>query len=55
LGACAQGKGRLKVFRTEAERARFKHAWHERDYNLIVKVADRLPPSLLQEDASLLK
>ena len=25
-----------------------------KDYNLIVKVADRLPPSVLQEDASLL-
>ena len=35
-------------------RAGFKHAWHERDYNLIVKVADRLPPSVLQEDAGLL-
>jgi predicted RNA-binding Zn-ribbon protein involved in translation (DUF1610 family) len=50
----AQGKGRLKVFRTEAVRAGFKHAWHERDYNLIVKVADRLLPSVLQEEASLL-
>ena len=35
-------------------RAGFKHAWHERDYNLIVKVAERLPPSVLQEDAGLL-
>ena len=35
-------------------RAGFKHAWHERDYALIVKVAERLPPSVLQEDASLL-
>ena len=50
----AQGRGRLKVFRTEAVRAGFKHAWHERDYALIVKVADRLPPSVLQEDAGLL-
>jgi hypothetical protein len=32
----------------------FKHAWHERDYHLIVKVAERLPPSVLQEDAGLL-
>jgi hypothetical protein len=54
FGEYAQGRGRLKVFRTEAVRAGFKHAWHERDYNLIVKVADRLPPSVLQEDASLL-
>ncbi|MFZ5915599.1 MAG: hypothetical protein ACOYZ7_01545, partial [Chloroflexota bacterium] len=54
FGEYAQGKGRLKVFRTEAVRAGFKHAWHERDYNLIVQVADRLPPSVLQEDAGLL-
>jgi len=50
----AQGKGRLRVFRTEAVRAGFKHAWHERDYRLIVKVAERLPASVLQEDAGLL-
>jgi len=50
----AQGKGRLRVFRTEAVRAGFKHAWHERDYRLIIKVAERLPESVLQEDASLL-
>jgi len=42
------------VFRTEAVRAGFKHAWHERNYRLIVKVAERLPPSVLQEDAGLL-
>jgi predicted RNA-binding Zn-ribbon protein involved in translation (DUF1610 family)/16S rRNA G966 N2-methylase RsmD len=50
----AQGKGRLKIFRTEAVRAGFKHAWHERDYGLIVKVAERLPASVLQEDSALL-
>jgi DNA modification methylase/predicted RNA-binding Zn-ribbon protein involved in translation (DUF1610 family) len=50
----AQGKGRLKVFRTEAVRAGFKRAWHERDYRLIIKVAERLPESVLQEDPSLL-
>jgi len=50
----AQGKGRMRVFRTEAVRAGFKHAWHERDYRLIVKVAERLPQSVLQEDAGLL-
>ena len=50
----AGGKGRLRVFRTEAVRAGFKHAWHERDYRLIVKVAERLRPSVLQEDAGLL-
>ena len=50
----AEGKGRLKVFRTEAVRAGFKHAWRERNYRLIVKVAERLRPSVLQEDAGLL-
>jgi hypothetical protein len=50
----AGGKGRLRVFRTQAVRAGFKHAWHERDYRLIVKVAERLPASVLQEDAGLL-
>jgi len=54
FGEYAQGKGRLKVFRTEAVRAGFKHAWHERNYRLIVKVAERLPASVLQEDAGLL-
>jgi predicted RNA methylase len=50
----AQGKGRLKVFRTEAVRAGFKHAWHERNYRLIIQVAERLPTSVLQEDSALL-
>lgn len=49
-----QGKGRLRVFRTEAVRAGFKHAWHERNYRLIAKAAERLPASVLQEDAGLL-
>jgi hypothetical protein len=52
--AYAQGKGALKVFRTEAVRAGFKHAWQARDYGLIVRVAERLPASVLQEDAALL-
>ena len=50
----AQGKGLLKIFRTEAVRAGFKHAWHERGYRLIIQVAERLPESVLQEDAGLL-
>jgi hypothetical protein len=50
----AQGKGRLKLFRTEAVRAGFKRAWHDRDYPLIIRVAERLPESVLQEDAGLL-
>ncbi len=54
FGEYAGSKGRLRTFRTEAVRAGFKHAWHERDYGLIVKVAERLPESVLQEDAGLL-
>jgi DNA modification methylase len=54
FGEYAGGKGRLKVFRTEAVRAGFKRAWAERDYRTLVQVAQRLPESVLQEDAGLL-
>jgi hypothetical protein len=50
----AAGKGRLKTFRTEAVRAGFKRAWADRQYQLIVSVAQRLPDSVLQEDPGLL-
>jgi len=50
----AQGKGRLRLFRTEAVRAGLKHARHERDYRTIVHAAERLPPSVQQDDAGLL-
>ncbi|MBN1887189.1 MAG: hypothetical protein JW850_04345 [Thermoflexales bacterium] len=53
--AGASGRApKLKLFRTEAVRAGFKHAWRERDYALIVRVAQRLPEAVLQEDAGLL-
>ncbi len=45
---------RLKVFRTEAVRAGFKAAWQDRDYTTIVEVAEKLPPKVLQEDATML-
>jgi DNA modification methylase len=45
---------RLKVFRTEAVRAGFKAAYDARDYDLIVRVADKLPETVLQEDEQLL-
>jgi hypothetical protein len=54
FGEYVGGKGRLKVFRTEAVRAGFKRAWAERDYRTIVQVAQRLPESVLQEDPGLL-
>ena len=49
-----EGRGRLRQFRTEAVRAGFADAWHRKDYATIVKVAERLPASVLQEDPDLL-
>ncbi len=49
-----KGKGRLKVFRSEAIRAGFSNAWRERDYDVIVEIAERMPESVLQEDQQLL-
>lgn len=45
---------RLKVFRLEAIRAGFRHAWQQNDYNAILDVAEKLPQDVLQEDAMLL-
>lgn len=45
---------RIKQFRTEAVRAGFKACWQERDYATIVKVAAKLPETVLQEDEKLL-
>jgi DNA modification methylase len=50
----AQGTGKLKVFRTEAVRAGFDHCWKKRDFETIVRVAKRLPESVIQEDPALL-
>ena len=50
----AEGRGRLRKFRTEAVRAGFADAWRRRDYATIVKVAERLPERVLQEDPDLL-
>jgi hypothetical protein len=47
-------KGRLKVFRSESVRAGFSNAWRDREYDVIVKIAERLPDSVLQEDQNLL-
>lgn len=46
--------GKLKLFRTEAIRAGFAKLWKEKNYGLIVKTADRLPESVVQEDDKLL-
>lgn len=45
---------KLKVFRTEAVRVGFKACWQDRDYRTIVKVAEKLPDAVLQEDEKLL-
>jgi hypothetical protein len=50
----ANGKGKLKLLRLEAVRAGFKRGWQERDYRMIISVAERLPLDVLQEDAKLL-
>ncbi len=47
-------KKKLKVFRLEAVRAGFKKAWQERDYAVIVAVADKIPDNVLEEDPKLL-
>lgn len=52
--AYTEGRGRLKVFRSEAVRAGFRDAWRRRDYATIVRVAGRLPERVLQEDPDLL-
>lgn len=50
----AKGTGRIKNARTEAIRVGFDECWRERNYSLIVKVGDRLPETVLQEDPALL-
>jgi hypothetical protein len=47
-------KKKLRVFRLEAVRAGFKKAWQERDYAVIVAVADKIPNNVLEEDPKLL-
>lgn len=47
-------KKKLKVFRLEAIRAGFKKAWQERDYAIIITVADKIPNKILEEDPKLL-
>jgi len=49
-----KAKKKLKVFRLEAVRAGFKKAWQERDYAVIVIVADKIPNNVLEEDPKLL-
>lgn len=45
---------RLKEFRLEVLRAGFKAAWGNKDYQTIIKVAQKIPDEALQEDEKLL-
>lgn len=45
---------KLKSFRIEAVRAGFKRVWQERDYQIIISVAKKIPENVLQEDQKLL-
>lgn len=45
---------KLRVFRLEAVRAGFNKAWQERDYAVIIAVAEKIPSSVLEEDPKLL-
>lgn len=50
-----QASGRkLKEFRLEVLRAGFKDAWSRKDYQTIIKVAQKIPDEALQEDEKLL-
>ncbi len=49
-----EGSRKLKQFRSEAVKAGFKQAWNVKDYETIVRVAERLPESVVQEDPDLL-
>ena len=49
-----EAKKKLKVFRLEAVRAGFKKPWQERDYAVIIAVADKIPSNVLEEDPKLL-
>jgi hypothetical protein len=45
---------KLKEFRLEVLRAGFKTAWATKDYQTIIKVAQKIPEEALQEDEKLL-
>lgn len=48
------GKGKLKIVRSEALRAGFKECWQNGDYQTIVEMAKRVKDDIIQEDAALL-
>jgi len=54
FGTYLEGTGTLRQFRSEAVRVGFGECWKKRDYATIIKVAERLPESVLHEDPDLL-
>ena len=48
------GRGKLKQFRTEAVRAGFADAYRRKAFDVIRRVAERLPERVVQEDPDLL-
>ena len=50
----ATDKRIIRLFRTEAVRAGFKHCYDEQDYQTIADVAAKLPDRVIQEDEKLL-
>jgi 16S rRNA G966 N2-methylase RsmD len=49
-----ESKGKIGIFRSEAVRTGFSHCWTNADYEGIIKVAEKLPQDVLQEDPTLL-
>ncbi|QTA79279.1 SAM-dependent methyltransferase [Desulfonema limicola] len=45
---------KLKIFRLEAVRTGFKKAWQNKDYAVIISVAEKIPNKILEEDPKLL-
>jgi hypothetical protein len=54
FGAYLGGTARLKRFRLEAVRAGIADLWSKRDYKAIIKLCERLPDEVVQEDPALL-
>jgi REP element-mobilizing transposase RayT len=54
FGGYLATKGKLKLFRAEAIRAGFAKLWEEKNYQLIVDTADRLPEATITEDEKLM-
>ncbi|MDR1164743.1 MAG: site-specific DNA-methyltransferase [Deltaproteobacteria bacterium] len=54
FGEYKESKKKIKIFRLEALRAGFKKAWQDRDYAVIVAVAEKIATNILEEDPKLL-